>query len=56
MEIKIETPDPVPQADGFSESGTLPEDVTWIGEIDGKRYTGLGPKSGDPTDLPKGSH
>ena len=47
-------PDPVPQADGYS--GTLPEDVTWIGEIDGKRYHGLGPKSGTPTDLPEGSH
>jgi hypothetical protein len=23
------------------ESGTLPEDVTWVGEIDGKRYAGL---------------
>jgi hypothetical protein len=76
MEIKIETPDPVPQADGFSESGSLPEDVTWIGEVDGKRYRGLGgesccpyhrdgglsgiscipSKSGDPTDLPEGSH
>ena len=50
-------PDPVPQADGFSESGTLPENVTWIGEIDGKKYPGLGkPKSGTPTDLPEGSH
>ena len=47
----------VPQADGYS--GTLPEDVTWIGEVDGKKYTGLGtPKSGKPlTDhLPEGSH
>jgi hypothetical protein len=54
MEIKIETPDPVPQADGYS--GTLPEDVTWVGEIDGNKYTGLGPKSGNPTDLPEGGH
>ena len=82
------------------ESGTLPENVTWIGEIDGKKYTGLnrtkhGPcpecyaqfrpdstgdtlgdyihaagcllaqseatagkieESGNPTDLPEGSH
>jgi len=55
-EIKIETPDPVPQADGYSDSGTLPEDVTWVGEIDGKRYTGLGPKSGTLDHLPEGSH
>ena len=47
--------DPVPQADGYS--GTLPEDVTWIGEIDGKRYTGLGnPESGPLSHLPEGSH
>ena len=48
--------DPVPQADGYS--GTLPEDVTWIGEIDGKRYHGLKPKSDNfKTDhLPEGSH
>src|SRR5580658_5257180 len=32
--------DPVPQADG--DSGDSP---TWIGEVDGKRYTGLEPKS-----------
>jgi hypothetical protein len=38
------------------ESGTLPENVTWIGEIDGKKYTGLGLKSGNLTDLPEGSH
>ena len=29
--------DPVPQSDGFSESGT----PTWIGEIDGKKPPGL---------------
>ena len=47
--------DPVPQADGYS--GTLPEDVTWIGEIDGKRYSGLGkPESGPLSHLPEGSH
>ena len=47
--------DPVPQADGYS--GTLPEDVTWIGEIDGKRYSGLGkPESGHLSHLPEGSH
>lgn len=48
--------DPVPQADGYS--GTLPENVTWIGEIDGKRYHGLKPKSDNfKTDhLPEGSH
>jgi hypothetical protein len=47
--------DPVPQADGYS--GTLPEDVTWIGEIDGKRYRGLGnPESGPLSHLPEGSH
>ena len=49
--------DAVPQADGYS--GTLPEDVTWVGEIDGKRYRGLGkPKSGKPlTDhMPEGGH
>ena len=47
--------DPVPQADGYS--GTLPEDVTWIGEIDGKKYTGLGkPESGPLSHLPEGSH
>ena len=45
----------VPQADGYS--GTLPEDVTWIGEIDGKRYSGLGkPESGPLSHLPEGSH
>ena len=45
----------VPQADGYS--GTLPEDVTWIGEIDGKKYTGLGkPESGPLSHLPEGSH
>jgi hypothetical protein len=49
-------PDPVPQADGYSDSGTLPEDVTWVGEIDGKRYTGLGPKSGNLDHLPEGSY
>jgi hypothetical protein len=44
------------------ESGALrmidgPEDVTWIGEIDGKRYAGLGkPKSGTPDHLPEGGH
>ena len=38
-------------------SGTLPEDVTWIGEIDGKRYSGLGkPESGPLSHLPEGSH
>jgi hypothetical protein len=46
--------DPVPQADGYS--GTLPEDVTWIGEIDGKRYSGLKPESGPLSHLPEGSH
>lgn len=47
--------DPVPQADGYS--GTLPENVTWIGEVDGKKYTGLGtPKSGPLSHLPEGSH
>ena len=47
--------DPVPQADGYS--GTLPEDVTWIGEIDGKRYSGLGKhESGPLSHLPEGSH
>ena len=46
--------DPVPQADGYS--GTLPEDVTWIGEIDGKRYSGLKPESGPFSHLPEGSH
>jgi hypothetical protein len=47
--------DSVPQADGYS--GTLPEDVTWIGEIDGKRYSGLGkPESGPLSHLPEGSH
>ena len=46
---------PLPQADGYS--GTLPEDVTWIGEIDGKRYSGLGkPESGPLSHLPEGSH
>jgi len=49
-------PSAVPQADGYSDSGTLPEDVTWVGEIDGKRYTGLGPKSGTLDHLPEGSH
>ena len=46
----------VPQANGYS--GTLPENVTWIGEIDGKRYHGLKPKSDNfKTDhLPEGSH
>ena len=45
----------VPQADGYS--GTLPENVTWIGEVDGKKYTGLGtPKSGPLSHLPEGSH
>jgi hypothetical protein len=49
-------PDPVPQADGYS--GTLPEDVTWIGEVDGKKYTGLRPKSGNLNldHLPEGSY
>ena len=47
--------DPVPQADGYS--GTLPENVTWIGEVDGKKYTGLGnPESGPLSHLPEGSH
>ena len=46
--------DPMPQADGYS--GTLPEDVTWIGEIDGKRYHGLKPESGPLSHLPEGSH
>ena len=46
--------DPVPQADGYSP---LPEDVTWIGEIDGKRYSGLGKhESGPLSHLPEGSH
>jgi hypothetical protein len=57
--------DPVPQADGdcpnpdvcgcgrSSESGT----PQWIGEIDGKRYSGLGkPESGPLSHLPEGSH
>ena len=35
----------------------LPEDVTWIGEIDGKRYSGLGkPESGPLSHLPEGNH
>ncbi len=43
------------QADGYAEREsstltafrTVPKDVTWIGEIDGKRYSGLGkPESG----------
>src|SRR5580658_7760245 len=71
MEIKIETPDPVPQADGDCPNPdvcgcvrelpppVVPPEVwaalkeaeehaeresgtpTWIGKIDGKRYTGL---------------
>ena len=56
--------DPVPQADGdcsnpdvcgcgqSSESGT----PQWIGEIDGKRYSGLKPESGPFSHLPEGSH
>jgi hypothetical protein len=44
--------DPVPQADGYSESGT----PQWIGEIDGKRYSGLKPESGPLSHLPEGSH
>ena len=45
---------PVPQADGYS--GTLPENVTWIGEVDGKKYTGLNSESGPLSHLPEGSH
>ena len=42
----------VPQADGYSESGT----PQWIGEIEGKRYSGLGkPESGPLSHLPEGS-
>jgi hypothetical protein len=70
--------DPVPQADGYSESFSTPkipsevwkalkefhEDAeresgtpSWIGEIDGKRYSGLGkPESGPLSHLPEGSH
>jgi hypothetical protein len=45
----------VPQADGYSDSGTLPQDATWIGEIDGKKYTGL--NRALPLDhLPEGTH
>jgi hypothetical protein len=43
------------QADGYAEreSGT----PSWIGEIDGKRYSGLGkPESGPFSHLPEGSH
>ena len=43
------------QADGYAEreSGT----PSWIGEIDGKRYSGLGkPVSGPLSHLPEGSH
>jgi len=43
----------VPQADGYSELGT----PSWIGEIDGKRYRGLGnPESSPLSHLPEGSH
>jgi hypothetical protein len=43
------------QADGYAEreSGA----PSWIGEIDGKRYSGLGkPESGPLSHLPEGSH
>ena len=42
------------QADGYAEreSGT----PSWIGEIDGKRYSGLKPESGPLSHLPEGSH
>jgi|HubBroStandDraft_5_1064220.scaffolds.fasta_scaffold38406_3 hypothetical protein len=43
--------DPVPQADGNSDNSP-----TWVGEIDGKEYRGLGLKSGNLSHLPEGSH
>ena len=43
------------QADGYAERESgAPQ---WIGEIDGKRYSGLGkPESGPLSHLPEGSH
>ena len=38
--------------DAERESGT----PSWIGEIDGKRYSGLKPESGPLSHLPEGSH
>jgi hypothetical protein len=68
------TPDPVPQADGDCPNPDVcgcGQTPTWIGEVDGKKYSGLGERvssqfanpewiakqeSGDLSHLPEGSH